>query len=898
MGVRGTGKHHQLRYAEQRRVDRDVVTRLNVLHGGSEGRDHKTISRGKLTVYATFVHPGGFWFSLRIAADRVTIETVAVHPLSASDSMKEPPKMKSSDLPALPDTAETLALLPMLYVAWADGILTPSEIDYLEERIRGMDGLSDVVKSGVCQHLDPAHPPSAYVYDRWVRMLREQVQVLPPATKRGLADLGMEMAETGGGDLASRPSVHAALIEIENTLGVDGPELVNELHPAWTDGAAPAAGSARVEASGDGTAKRDGGEARTKPPDREPPDRKPPDTAAFDVEALTQWLDGPQHEHNKRLRTLLSDPAFEYPGLLPTPAYRNQVMEWLQLLADQGLGARAFPEAYGGTGDMRDFVSTFESLAMHDHSLVVKFGVQFGLFGGSVYRLGTEKHHERYLRDIATLDLPGCFAMSELGHGSNVRDLETTATYDPDTETFVITTPHDAARKEWIGNAAVHGQMAVVFAQLHTPDAHHGVHAFLVPIRGPSGEAKPSVRIEDCGEKMGLNGVDNGRIWFDDVRVPRDHLLDRFGSVDADGRYESPIPSSGKRFFTMLGTLIGGRISVARAGLMAAKSGLTIAVRYGNRRRQFGPRRRPEVPLLDYRSHQRRLLPRLARTYALHTALQDLTERYAARSVDDDLQDIEAEANALKAYATWHNTDTLQEVREATGGQGYLYENRISTLMADTDIFTTFEGDNTVLLLQVAKGLLSDFQREFRDLNTLGLARFVVRDVLERISETNPLTSHQTGSEHLRSAEFQRSALTFRADRLLQTAAQRLKARIDDDVRPFDAFVQVQDHLLSLAHAHAERLTLDRLVERTSATEDAPPSILDRLRSLFALRAIEEDRGWFLESGVLAASKSKAVRAEVNQLCAEIRPHAESLVDAFGIPDACLAAPIGTGDRH
>jgi len=108
----------------------------------------------------------------------------------------------------------------------------------------------------------------------------------------------------------------------------------------------------------------------------------------------------------------------------------------------------------------------------------------------------------------------------------------------------------------------------------------------------------------------------------------------------------------------------------------------------------------------------------------------------------------------------------------------------------------------------------------------------------------------------------------------------------------------VQDHLLSLAHAHAKRLTLDRLVERTNATEDAPPSILDRLRSLFALRAIEKDRGWFLESGVLAASKSKAVRAEVNQLCAEIRPHAESLVDAFGIPDACLAAPIGTGGRR
>ncbi len=781
------------------------------------------------------------------------------------------PVVSPRERPLSPDA---VALLPMLYVAWADGVLTPSEINLLRETVEQIDALSDAAKDELCPHLDPSNPPSPKTYDRWVRALRAHVATMPSSRRLTLTELGMDMARASqsnrGGDGAALPmSIREAVEDLETTLGVDGPGLLNELSPQR-----PA-------------------------PD---PDVSPAETttkaSVLNVSALTRLLDGERHEHRERMRTLLSDPAFRYPAPLSTPAYRDQVMQWIQQLADQGLGGIAFPEAYGGGGNMGDFIATFESLAMHDQSLVVKFGVQFGLFGGSVYRLGTEKHHEAYLEDIGSLDLPGCFAMSETGHGSNVRDLETTATYDPESETFTITTPTEAARKEWIGNAAVHGELAVVFAQLHTDGEYHGVHAFLVPIRTPNGAPAPGVRIADCGQKMGLNGVDNGRLWFDDVEIPRENLLDRFGAVARDGTYDSPIPSSGKRFFTMLGTLVGGRISVARAGLMAAKSGLTIAVRYANRRRQFGPRDQPEVTLLEYRTHQRRLLPRLAKTYAVHAALDDLTQTYVSRSVDEGLEDVEASANALKAYATRHTTDTLQEVREACGGQGYLHENRISTLMADTDVFTTFEGDNTVLLLQVAKGLLSDFQREFRDLNLFGMVRFVASDIMERFSETNPLTSSQTDPAHLRSAEFQQNALDYRAGRLLQTAAQRLKARLDDDMRPFDAFIEVQDHLVTLAEAHAERMVLRAFIEQIETVEDASAkAVLTRLRSLFALHAIESDRGWFLESGLLSASKSKAIRKQVNDLCREVRPDAEALVNAFAIPDACLAAPIGTGQR-
>ena len=274
-------------------------------------------------------------------------------------------------------------------------------------------------------------------------------------------------------------------------------------------------------------------------------------------------------------------------------------------------------------------------------------GVQFGLFGGSILQLGSSQHHQEYLPAIGTLELPGCFAMTETGHGSNVHDLETVARYDPQTEEFIIHTPNLSARKDYIGNAALHGRLATVFAQLEIGAQRHGVHAFLVPIREDDGTPCVGVGIEDCGEKLGLNGVDNGRLWFDGVRIPRSNLLDRFAQVGPDGIYSSPIASPTKRFFVMLGTLVGGRVSVALAASSASKSALTIAVRYGARRRQFGPEGEAETVLLDFRTHQRRLMPRLATTYALDFALKRLVTEYVG-STADSRREVEALAAGLK----------------------------------------------------------------------------------------------------------------------------------------------------------------------------------------------------------------------------------------------------------
>jgi acyl-CoA oxidase len=487
--------------------------------------------------------------------------------------------------------------------------------------------------------------------------------------------------------------------------------------------------------------------------------------------------------------------------------------------------------------------------------------------------------------------------MSELGHGSNVREIETEASYDPVAREFVIDTPNEAARKEWIGNAACHGRLAVVFAQLTIDGEQHGVHAFVVPIRTPSGGVWPGVRIEDAGEKGGLNGVDNGRLWFDRVRIPRENLLNRYGDVSPDGEYSSPIASPARRFFTMLGTLVAGRMSIALAAQSALKVGLTIAVRYGAVRRQFGPSEGHEVPILDYLTHQRRLLPPVATTYAFDFALKSLVRRFVAavesgRATDAEQRRVEAEAAGLKALVTWHTIAALQAARECCGGQGFLAVNRIAQLRADTDVTATFEGDNTVLLQLVAKGLLTDYRQQFHVAGARGMLRYLGRRASARLTRINPLVARRIDEEHLRDPDFQLGVFRYREERLLGSAARRLKHRIEAGADGFAALIECQDHLLSLARAHVERRMLEEFVSGTGAAEPGLRPVLGRLRELFAFSVLEREEGWLVTHGVFEDAKAEAVRALVNRTCGELRPHAVALVNAFGIPDEILGAPI------
>jgi len=635
------------------------------------------------------------------------------------------------------------------------------------------------------------------------------------------------------------------------------------------------------------------------------------------TEGLREVLDGPFGALRQRFRAEL--PAELFAPLPPDATieeHRAETWRRLEILASTGMQVLPGVEP----------VAAFELLGHANLSLFVKVGVQFGLFAGVVKNLGTQRHHDDVLPHALDLTLPGCFAMTETGHGSDVQGLLTTATYEADTDELVINSPVPAARKEYIGNAARDARVAATFAQLIVDGINHGVHCILVPIRDEHGAALPGVTITDCGEKLGLLGVDNGRLMFDQVRVPRTNLLNQYGNIvpskgddpleppiRADnyrsGAYVSPIESRNRRFFTMLGTLVRGRVTVGGAGAAAARSALTLAVGYGLRRRQF-PNPLAEdgdMLLLDYQAHQLKLLPLVARSYVLQSAQHDLVaalERVESGDFGGDedhaRRELEARAAGLKAVQTRHATDTIQTCREACGGAGYMAVNQFANLKADTDVFTTFEGDNTVLLQLLGKSLLTQYARDVAELDPVGIARFVARQVtgtvvehvgggvVQRLLAGAPANADKA----LVDRGGQLAILTDREQHLLDGLAQRLRAAPKGDpVASARLYNESQDHLLAAAEAHVERISLEAYLEATAdenATDPEVRQILDLVADLYVHDVVFQHRAWFLEHGRLTPNQSKEVVRRRSALCAELRPHATALVDAFAIPPAWL----------
>lgn len=752
-------------------------------------------------------------------------------------------------------------LIPLFYIGWSDAVLSPSEVKLIQTKIKEFDWLNPSDKEQLLAWSNPQQPPSEELLQQWAVSIKETATKLPNNKRQSLSDMGLAMAKVQANNEEDdwlTEEVRSALQELEQAVGVSSLELHSHL---LTHELRLQERAAILERSN------------------------------IDVKALQAVLDDKYGEIRKEVFRLLHDPVFAYQNIRNKEEYREHVLEWCKLLAKQGYGALHFPKEQGGEDNIAKYAAVFETLGYHDLSLVVKFGVQFGLWGGSVLWLGTQKHHDQYLKDIGSLELPGCFAMTETGHGSNVRDAETTVTYDPNTDELIVHSPTISSGKDYIGNAALHGQMATVFAQLIVRGENHGVHAVLVPLRDKKGIVAEGVKIEDCAYKLGLNGVDNGRIWFDQVRVPRANLLNRFGNIDEHGNYSSPIKNPAKRFFTMLGTLVGGRICVPRAGLSAAKTSLTIAIRYALKRRQFGQENEPETLIMDYPSHQRRLMPRLAKAYALDFALTYLTERFANRK-EEDMREIETLAAGLKSYATWFTSSTIQECREACGGKGYLAENRFADLKADSDIFTTFEGDNTVLMQLVAKGVLSDFNKEL-SAGFMAMVNFAAEQFITSVRDKNILARNNTDEGHLLDHEFQLDAFRYRERDLTISVGQRLRKLIKRGIDPYHAFLRCQNHLLSVAEAYVERVVLEQFVEVIKQNKDTElQKTLKQLCSLYALHTIEGHKGFYLEQNYMEGRKTQAVRRVVDKLCKLLRNDAACLVEAFGIPETCLAAPI------
>ncbi|MEO0527529.1 MAG: acyl-CoA dehydrogenase [Bacteroidota bacterium] len=745
----------------------------------------------------------------------------------------------------------TLQYIPFFYVIWSDNLLSASEIAVVKTSVEKDEALTKEDKKTLISWLSKKKPPENGELKNWKQTISNAQVKLVESDTYPLASFSQKMVC----NYREECPFNDHLKHIEVNLGIQ-PNHYNHLFD--------------VDVVHEKT------------------------SHYYTAKTIDAILKG-EHSHEiDTFRKALSHPIFQWDIQRDKEDFRTKVLNQLQHLAAQGYGAMAYPEAYGGTGNMAAYAAIFENLMYVDGSLTVKFGVQFGLFGGSIQKLGTKKHHELYLKDTGETKLLGCFAMTETGHGSNVRGVKTTATYVKETDRIIIHTPGKNDNKEYIGNA-MHSTMASVFAQLIVNGKNEGVHAILVPIRDEEHRLRKGVTIEDNGYKLGLNGVDNGKIWFNQVSVPRENLLNKYGDISEDGSYHSDIKNPNKRFFTMLGTLVGGRICVAKGGLSGAKMALTIAIKHALQRRQFNDSVKVQEDLImDYPTHQLRLTPAVAKAYVYHITLDHMMNVYSDDSITDK-REVETQAAGLKSVITWFANSTIQECREACGGKGYLIENRIADLKNDVDIFTTFEGDNNVLLQLAAKGVLSDFKAEFNSAGFSAVLKLLSTRLSDKIATINPIYSNKVDKEHLYNPIFHKHAFNYRTRRLTYTLAMRIRNYIKKGVPSYQAFLKVQTHLLALAKAYSCELAYDIFINFTDTITDEKHRLLfQKMGTLYALHEIRQDAHWYLEQGYLGGTKSKAIGQRVERLCTELRPHIEVLVDGFGIPEHLLTAPIAS----
>ena len=545
-------------------------------------------------------------------------------------------------------------------------------------------------------------------------------------------------------------------------------------------------------------------------------------------------------------------------------------------------------------------------LATFDQGLFARHTVNSSLYGDTLHALGTAKH--TYLRDrcIQYKDY-GCFALTELGHGTNGAGIETRADYDHSTREFILNTPSHLGTKWWIGAAAKTANMAVIFAQLFVSGENQGIQVFAVPIRNyDTHETLPGVILGDCGPKIGLEGIDNGFIFFTNYRVPYDALLDRFAQIDTSGKFHSKIKNKTKRFSAMLGGLLRGRTGVLLSSCANLRNGLTIAIRCSAVRRQFGKPGEPERPILDYPLQRYRLLPHLANVFALSFALDEMVKNFktARTAVHQNPESIESEEthailSFLKPLSSSYAQNGITALREACGGLAFSAFSYFGQLKSNHDANVTWEGDNNVLVQQTARFLLKNLQRLTRgeklQAKTLYFLHF---NTMEPASKET--AAFQAKSQLKDNPEELKKMLIQRIHWLVGLSVKKLQENVGEMGDVMEAWNHSQvHHLRELSLAYGELYLADIFLTRIAKVASQCPdtkTILMRLFELYVLGVVERDLGTFRESEYISATQGRIVKEYVRDLTWELGESAVRLIDAIAYPDFIVGSVLGHSD--
>ncbi|XP_015437004.1 PREDICTED: peroxisomal acyl-coenzyme A oxidase 3-like [Dufourea novaeangliae] len=622
--------------------------------------------------------------------------------------------------------------------------------------------------------------------------------------------------------------------------------------------------------------------------------------ATFDWKLLKLNLEGEDFIkfQNTLWNFIRKTPVFEKPASATLDEERRLCHNRLNALADNSI-------------DPLTHRYWFNVLFQYDASTPVKMGVMQGMVPSVLFALGTKDHYD-VAEKLQERKYTSCFALTEISHGTNAKGMRTTATYDVQSKSFIIHTPDFEAAKCWAGGLGKTATHAITFAQLITPDRrNHGLHTFVLPIRDPYTHLPlPGVIVGDMGEKIAINGVDNGFVMFDNYHVPRKCLLNRTASVTEDGTYVTSVKNESKRFGASLGALSSGRATITSITTNIATVAMVIAIRYCSVRKQFGPSESEEWPVIEYQAQQWRLFPHLAAIYALKIFSSAFVAQMAEfqlklmngtndENMHSEGMEIHALSSAAKPVCSWTTRDIIQDCRESCGGHGYLKMSRLGDLRAENDANCTYEGENNVLIQQASNWLLNQWSnmRNGKSVNSpLGTALFINgadKILLQKFC-------HSTIQETLK-IENLLISFEWLICYYLKRTYERTKYFKGEGCNDFETRNNIQVFFAqTLSVLYGQYAVMKYFIKRihNPSWRSEECTVLTKLCSLYGAVALEKRLGDFYAGGYAAPTSNMEnfLRDGIIMLCKDLVNDAVALVDVLAPPDFVVNSPLGMAD--
>ncbi|XP_045771180.1 probable peroxisomal acyl-coenzyme A oxidase 1 [Maniola jurtina] len=618
------------------------------------------------------------------------------------------------------------------------------------------------------------------------------------------------------------------------------------------------------------------------------------DSCSFNITELTNWIDGgtdKTEERKKREEMALKEGIH----IEPVPSVYLSHKEKYELAVkkacllfkmirklqeEENAGMENYLAVLGGNLGAA-ILGDGNPLTLH-----------YVMFIPTIMGQGTVEQQAYWIGRAFNLDIIGTYAQTELGHGTFIRGLETTATYDPTTKEFVLHSPTLTSYKWWPGGLAHTANYCIVMAQLYTKGKCHGIHAFIVQLREEETHMPlRGIKVGEIGAKLGMNGTNNGFLGFDHVRIPRDHMLMKNSKVLEDGTYVNA-PSSKLAY----GTMMFVRVMLVNDVCKYMAKAVTIAVRYSAVRRQSQPKpNEPEPQIIDYLTQQHKLLVGIATVHAFRMSADWLWLMYNNVTAELEAGDMErlpelhALSCCLKAVSTDDAAQCVERCRLACGGHGYMLSSNLPLTYGLVTAACTYEGENTVMLLQTARYLVKAWQQAAAG-NSLP----------PTVAYLGELRAGRRSPPWDNTIEGIVKGFHMVASGKIGICVAQIEKRQNNGMSYEDAWNMTSIQLASASEAHCRAMLLSTYYKenekQVKTVSPALRQVLLQLCDLYVVYWALQRIGDLLRFTSISERDIEQLQNWYEDLLVKVRPNAVGLVDAFDIRDEILNSALGAYD--